>query len=74
MGNGGMGLRGERVGMRGDMEAGSGEIFTFRLLEFASRPKESTRLCLVPLRTKNPPGFAWHPLGQRIHRALPGTP
>ena len=39
--------------MRGDMGwFGMGEILMFRLLEFAGRPKESTGLCPVPLRTK----------------------
>ena len=52
--------------MRGDMGwFGMGEILMFRLLEFAGRPKESTGLCPVPLRTKNPPGSARYPLGQK---------
>ena len=52
----GNGIAGGGVGMRGDMGwFGMGEILMFRLLEFAGRPKESTRLCLVPLRTKGTP-------------------
>ena len=72
-----MGVRLPIAGVRWLYKESSGLCLVplmLRLLEFASRPKESTRLCLVPLRTKavlrNPPGFAWYPLGQALSHDL----